>query len=75
MQLRETLRRTEEELDARDKLIDKYQLEIRQRNDDIEKKARGIEAWREMASTMLLTTRVCLNSHAPIEIPRCSIAR
>ncbi|CAM9386456.1 unnamed protein product [Ascophyllum nodosum] len=38
LQLRETLRKAEEEMDARDRLIEKYQLEIRQRNDDIEKK-------------------------------------
>lgn len=38
LQLRETLKRTEDELNAKDRLIDKYQLEIRQRNDEIEKK-------------------------------------
>lgn len=38
MQLNETLRRTEGELNGKDRLIEKYQLEIRQRNDEIEKK-------------------------------------
>lgn len=38
LQLKETLRRSEEELDARDRLIEKYQLEISQRNVEIENK-------------------------------------
>lgn len=38
LQLKETLKRSEEELDARDRLIEKYQLEISQRNVEIEKK-------------------------------------
>ncbi|CAM9148875.1 unnamed protein product, partial [Choristocarpus tenellus] len=37
-QLRETLKSVEEELNAKDQLVGKYQLEIRQRNDEIEKK-------------------------------------
>lgn len=40
LQLRETLRRSEEELNSKDRLIEKYQTEIRQRNDEIEKKVR-----------------------------------
>lgn len=39
LQLEETLKRTEDELNAKDRVIDKYRLEIRQRNDEIEKKA------------------------------------
>lgn len=42
LQLKETLRRTEDELNAKDRLIEKYQLEIRQRNDEIEKKVRSV---------------------------------
>ncbi|CAM9144616.1 unnamed protein product, partial [Hapterophycus canaliculatus] len=38
LQLRETLRRSEEELNTKDRLIEKYQTEIRQRGDEIEKK-------------------------------------
>ena len=38
LQLKETLRRSEEELDARDRLIEKYQLEISQRNIEIDNK-------------------------------------
>lgn len=38
LQLKETLKRSEEELDARDRLIEKYQLEISQRNVEIENK-------------------------------------
>ena len=38
VQLSETLQRLEEELTSRDRLIAKYQLEIRQRTDEIEKK-------------------------------------
>lgn len=41
LQLKETMRRTEEELNGKDRLIEKYQLEIRQRNDEIEKKVRS----------------------------------
>lgn len=40
LQLKETLARSEEELNSRDRLIEKYQAEIRQRGDEIEKKAR-----------------------------------
>ena len=38
VQLQETLQRVEDELTSRDNLIAKYQLEIRQRTDEIEKK-------------------------------------
>lgn len=38
LQLKETMRRSEEELNAKDRLIEKYQMEIRQRGDEIEKK-------------------------------------
>lgn len=38
LQLKETLRRSEEELNSKDRLIEKYQTEIRQRGDEIEKK-------------------------------------
>lgn len=38
LQLRETMRRSEEELNSKDRLIEKYQTEIRQRGDEIEKK-------------------------------------
>lgn len=38
LQLKETMRRSEEELNAKDRLIEKYQTEIRQRGDEIEKK-------------------------------------
>ena len=38
MQLRETLSKLVNELKEKDRLIEKYQLEIRQRNDEIEKK-------------------------------------
>ena len=38
LQLRETMRRSEEELNSKDRLIEKYQNEIRQRSDEIEKK-------------------------------------
>lgn len=37
-QLRDTLQQLNDELNSRDRLIAKYQLEIRQRNDEIEKK-------------------------------------
>lgn len=37
-QLKELLNKAAEELRDKDKLIEKYQLEIRQRNDEIEKK-------------------------------------
>ena len=40
LQLKETLARSEDELNNRDRLIEKYQAEIRQRGDEIEKKAR-----------------------------------
>ena len=40
LQLKETLKRCEDELNSRDRLIEKYQIEIRQRGDEIEKKAR-----------------------------------
>lgn len=38
LQLKETMRRSEEELNSKDRLIEKYQNEIRQRSDEIEKK-------------------------------------
>lgn len=38
LQLRETMRRSEEELNNKDRLIEKYQNEIKQRGDEIEKK-------------------------------------
>ncbi|CAM9746181.1 unnamed protein product, partial [Scytosiphon promiscuus] len=43
LQLRETLRRSEEELNSRDRLIEKYQTEIRQRGDEIEKKMYSVD--------------------------------
>lgn len=38
LQLKGTMRRSEEELNSKDRLIEKYQTEIRQRGDEIEKK-------------------------------------
>lgn len=67
LQLRETLRQTEEELNARDKLIDKYQLEIRQRNDEIEKKVIRLRAYIVLPSWRgpSCTTVIC-SSRGPI---------
>lgn len=41
LQLRETMRRSDEELNSKDRLIQKYQNEIKQRGDEIEKKVGG----------------------------------
>ncbi|CBJ31769.1 conserved unknown protein [Ectocarpus siliculosus] len=43
LQLKETLRRSEEELNSKDRLIEKYQTEIRQRGDEIEKKMYSVD--------------------------------
>eukprot|EP00904_Undaria_pinnatifida_P003878 jgi/Undpi1/13491/HiC_scaffold_8.g03150.m1 len=43
LQLKETLARSEEELNNRDRLIEKYQTEIRQRSDEIEKKMHCVD--------------------------------
>jgi len=37
-QLKATLEKLDEDLRSKDKMIEKYELEIRQRNDEIEKK-------------------------------------
>lgn len=37
-QLRSTLTQLDGELKVKDKLVEKYEIEIRQRNDDIDKK-------------------------------------
>ena len=42
-QLQETLDKLNSELDEKDKLIEKYEMEIRQRNDQIEKKMSTVD--------------------------------
>jgi coiled-coil domain-containing protein 40 len=37
-QLKSTLEKLDDDLKSKDKMIEKYELEIRQRNDEIEKK-------------------------------------
>lgn len=41
--LKETLKLLDEELDDKSKAIEKYELEIKRRNDEIEKKTREID--------------------------------
>lgn len=43
VQLEDTLKLLDEELADKAKVIDKYQLEIQRRNDDIEKKTRNVD--------------------------------
>jgi coiled-coil domain-containing protein 40 len=43
LQLEDTLKLLDEELAEKAKVIDKYQLEIQRRNDDIEKKTRSVD--------------------------------
>ncbi|CAN0190282.1 unnamed protein product [Pylaiella littoralis] len=43
LQLKGTMRRSEEELNSKDRLIEKYQTEIRQRGDEIEKKMYSVD--------------------------------
>lgn len=61
MQLKETLTRAEEELSEKDRLIDKYQLEIRQRNDEIEKKVFVFRSSAERYRRLTHTIYVCIS--------------
>lgn len=56
-QLRSTLTQLDGELKVKDKLVEKYEIEIRQRNDDIDKKMYRYDTPHTQTQRALYTTR------------------
>ena len=53
VQLGDTLKLLDDELSDKAKVIDKYQLEIQRRNDDIEKKTRNVDTLNRKLEKLL----------------------
>lgn len=53
VQLSDTLALLDEELKEKENVVEKYQIEIKRRNDEIEKKTRGVDALNRRMDKML----------------------
>eukprot|EP00968_Pinguiococcus_pyrenoidosus_P014777 scaffold1350_cov249-Pinguiococcus_pyrenoidosus.AAC.3 len=74
VQLRGTLQKVLDELKAKDRLIEKYQLEVRQRNDDIEKKMYRVDRLNRKYEKMMENV-VDEESNGPLEATISNLRR
>lgn len=77
VQLGDTLKLLDDELVDKAKVIDKYQLEIQRRNDDVEKKTRNVDTLNRKLEKLLYDmegedtgARICTRMHCFVPIQR-----